>query len=252
MQRLARDGYTYYPMKDQMDSGGLSSMCSKNTTSMPPLLCIRSSQVLFRWTPCCMVVASSIIFTRHMQIRRVGFTTDQSHLFWAWLEWLMTITSTDTCLVHQTKAQRKNCAVDKSEICSAWLDLQCLDYHVFNEIMANAPLWTKMFAQMCTTRILSNAFKYTVVGLSRYQDFLLSKKPCVVAESEVNARWKLDRSENLRDFDHHDTLETWNPGPVVIGLFTLIQAVTIVEGQIEEWRGVALVSNFSFEETCNG
>jgi len=30
MQQLARDGYTfYYPMRDQMDSGGLSGMCSK-------------------------------------------------------------------------------------------------------------------------------------------------------------------------------------------------------------------------------
>jgi hypothetical protein len=39
MQRLSRDGYTYYPMKDPMDNGGLSGMCSKNATSMPPLLC---------------------------------------------------------------------------------------------------------------------------------------------------------------------------------------------------------------------
>jgi hypothetical protein len=80
----------------------------------------------------------------------------------------------------------------------------------------------------------------------------LSKKPCTVAESKVNVGWKLDRSENLRDFDHHDTVETWKPGAVVIGLFTPIQEVTIVEGQTEEWRGVALVSNFSFEETCIG
>ena len=37
---------------------------------------------------------------------------------------------------------------------------------------------------------------------------LLSKKPCAVAESEVNAGRKLDRGKNLRDFDHHDTVET--------------------------------------------
>jgi hypothetical protein len=63
---------------------------------------------------------------------------------------------------------------------------------------------------------------------------LLSKKPYAVAESIVNAGWKLDRSENLRDFDHHDTVETRKPGVVVIGLFTPIQAVTTVEGQTEE------------------
>ena len=40
MQRLARDGYTYYSTKDPMDNGGLSGVCSKNATSMPPLLCI--------------------------------------------------------------------------------------------------------------------------------------------------------------------------------------------------------------------
>ena len=73
---------------------------------------------------------------------------------------------------------------------------------------------------------------------------LLSKKRCAVAESEVNAGWKLDKSENLRDFDHHDTVETWKPGAVMIGLFTPIQTAITVEGQIEEWRGVAFLSNF--------
>ena len=65
MQWLARDGYTYYPMKDPMDHAGLSGMCSKNATSMPPPLCIRSSQDLFRWTPRCMAVTSSTIFITH-------------------------------------------------------------------------------------------------------------------------------------------------------------------------------------------
>ena len=32
----------------------------------------------------------------------------------------------------------------------------------------------------------SDAFKYTVAGLSSYRDLLLSKKPYAVAESEVN------------------------------------------------------------------
>ena len=41
-------------------------------------------------------------------------------------------------------------------------------------------------------------------------------------------------SENLRDFDHHDTVETLKPSAVVIGIFTPIQAVITVEGQIEE------------------
>ena len=178
-------------MKDQMDSGGLSSMCSKNTTSMPPPLCIRSSQDLFRWTPRCMAVTSSTIFIRHMQIRWVGFMMDLSHSFWAWSERLMTTTTTDTCLVHQTKAQSNHCTVGKSEMCSAQLDLQCSEYHMFNEIMVNVPLWMKMFAQMRTTLILSDAFKYMAVGLSGCWDLLLSKKPCAVAESEVNAGWKL-------------------------------------------------------------
>ena len=162
---------------------------------MPPPLCIRSSQDLFRWTPRCMVVTSSTIFIRHMQIRRVGFTTDQSHSFWAWSEQLMTTTTTDTCLVHQIEAQSNHCVVGKSEMCPARSDLQCSDYHVFNKIMVNVPLWTKMFAQMRMTWILSDTFKYTVVGLSSCRDLHLSKKPCVVAESELNARWKLDRSE---------------------------------------------------------
>ena len=175
MQRLARDGYTYYPTKDPMDSGGLSSMCGKNATSMPPPLCIRSSRDLFRWTSRCMVVTSSTIFIRHMQIRWVGFTTDQSHSFWAWSERLMTTTTTDTCLVHQTEAQSNHCAVGKSEMCLAWSDLRCSDYHVFNEIMVNVPLWTKMFAQMRTTQILSDAFKYMVAGLFGCRDLLLSK-----------------------------------------------------------------------------
>ena len=194
MQRLARDGYTYYLTKDQMDSSGLSDVCSKNATSMPPPLCIRSSQDLFRWTPRCMAIASSTIFIRHMQIRWVGFMMDQSHSFWARWEWLMT-TTTDTCLVHQTEAQSNHFTVGKSEMCPARSVLQCSDYHVFNEIMVNVPLWTKMFAQMHTTWILSDAFKYMVVGLSSCRDLFLSKKPCMVAESEVNAWWKLDRSE---------------------------------------------------------
>jgi hypothetical protein len=195
MHRLARDGYTYYPMRDPMDIEGLSSVCSKNATSMPPSLCIRSSQDLFRWTPCYMVVISSTIFIRHMQIRWFGFMTNQSHTFWAWSERLLTTTTIDTCLVHPIKAQHNHCAVGKSEICPAWSDLQCSDYHVFNEIMVNVPLWMKMFAQMCTTWILSDAFKYMVVGLSSCRDLLFLKKPCAVAESEVNAGWKLDMSE---------------------------------------------------------
>ena len=142
-----------------------------------------------------MAVTSSTIFIRHMQIRWVGFTTDQSHSFWAWSEWLMTTTTTDTCFVHQTKAQRNHCTVGKSEMCPAQLDLQCLDYHMLTEKMVNVPLWTKMFAQMRTTQILSDTFKYTAVGLSSCRDLLLSKKPCVVVGSEVNAGWKLDRSE---------------------------------------------------------
>ena len=194
MQRLARDGYTYYLTKDPMDSGGIYGVCSKNATSMPPPLYIRSSLDLFRWTPHCMAVTSSTIFIRHMQIRQVGFMTDQSHSFWAWSERLMT-TTTDMCLVHQTKAQSYHCVVGKSEMCLAWSDLQCSDYHVFNEIMVNVPLWTKMSTQMRTTQILSNAFKYTMAGLSGCWDLLLSKKPCAVAESKVNAGWKLDTSE---------------------------------------------------------
>ena len=66
---------------------------------------------------------------------------------------------------------------------------------------------------------------------------LLSYRPCTADESEANAAEKLDkRSESRkRAFDHHDTLDTWMPDAVVIGLFytyfTTIQAVTAVEGQ---------------------
>ena len=146
MQLLARDRYTYYPTKDPVDSEGLSHVCGKNATSMPHPLCIRSSQNLFRWTPHCMAITSSTIFIRHMQIWRVGFTTDQSHSFWAWSKRLMTTTTTDTCLVHQTEAQSNHCTAAKSEMCPSQLDLQCSDYNVCNKIMVNVPLWTKMFA----------------------------------------------------------------------------------------------------------
>ena len=76
---------------------------------------------------------------------------------------------------------------------------------------------------------------------------LLSYRPCMVDEIEVNAAGKLDtRSESRkRAFDHHDTLETWMPGAVVMGLFCTylppIQVVTIVKAQtgcydIQYWR----------------
>ena len=178
-----------------MYNNGLSGVCSKNATSMPPSLCIRLSRDLFRWTPCCMAIASSRIFIRHMQIRRVRFMMDQSHSFCAWSERLMTTTTNDTCLVHQTEAQSNHCVVDNSRMCLVLSDLQCSDYHVFNEIMVNVPLWTKIFAQMRMLRILSDMFKYTTVGFSGCRDLLLSKKPCAVDVSEVNVGWKLDWSE---------------------------------------------------------
>ena len=98
------------------------------------------------------------------------------------------------CLVHQTEAQSNHCAVHKSEMCPVRSDLQC----------------KTIPAQMHTTRILSDMFKYMAVGLFGCRDLLLSKKPCAVAESEVNVG-KLDMSESrkfIRDFDHHDTVET--------------------------------------------
>ena len=98
----------------------------------------------------------------------------------------MATTTIDTCFIHQTEAQSHHCAVAKSEMCPTRLDLQCLIYHVWNEIMVNVSLSTKIFSQMRATRILSDTFKYMVVGLSCCRDLLLSKKPCVVAESEVN------------------------------------------------------------------
>ena len=187
-----------------------------------------SRRDLFRWTPRGMVIASSTNFVRYMQTRWVGSpqmcVVEFQHLWllcfafrpglllskkpyavtesevMSWVQHrskpLMTTTTTiDTCLVHQTEAQINHCAVGKSEMCPAWLDLQCSDYHVFNEIMVNVPFWTKMIAQMHTTQILSDTFKYMAVGLFGCRDLLLSKKPCAVAESEVNARWKLDWSQ---------------------------------------------------------
>jgi hypothetical protein len=44
----------------------------------------------------------------------------------------------------------------------------------------------KIFAQMRVTTILSDVFKYMVAGLFGCRDLLFSKKPCTVAESEVN------------------------------------------------------------------
>jgi len=55
-------------------------------------------------------------------------------------ELLMTTTTIDTCLVHQTEAQSNHCMVASSEMCLARLDLQCLDYHMCIKIMVNAPL----------------------------------------------------------------------------------------------------------------
>ena len=107
----------------------------------------------------------------------------------------MTTTTIDTCLVHQTKAQRNHCAVAKSKMYPAQSDLQCSDYHMCIKIIVNVPLWTKMFVEMRMTWILSDAFKYTATRLSGCQDLLISKKPYVVAEIEVNAWWKLDRTE---------------------------------------------------------
>ena len=174
-----------------------------------------------------MAITSSTFFIRHMQIRRVGFTTDQSHSFWAWSDRLMTTTTTDTCLVHQTEAHNNHCVVGKSEMCLARSDLQCSDYHVFNEIMVNVPSWMKMFAQMRTTWILSNAFKYTTVGLSG----LLRLAPHKETLHDCRERSEYRMKARQEWIDHHDTVETWKPGAVMIGLFTPIQAITIVEGR---------------------
>ena len=71
---------------------------------------------------------------------------------------------------------------------------------------------------------------------TREEGMLLSYRPCMADKSEANAAGKLDtRSESReRAFDHHDMLDTWMPGVVVIGLFytylILIQAVIAVEG----------------------
>ena len=132
MQQLARDGYNfYYPTRDQMDSGRLSSVCSKNATAMPPPLCIKSRRHLFRWTPHSMVLANSTNFIEDM----------------SWVHHrskpLMTTTTTDTFFVHQAKAQRYPCAVDKSEKCSARSDERCSDHQVRTKIMVNVTLWTK-------------------------------------------------------------------------------------------------------------
>ena len=127
MQQLARDGYTfYYLMRDQMDSGGLSSMCSKkNAIAMPPPLCIRSRRHLFRWTPHFMVLANSTNFIKDM----------------SWVHHrskpLMTTTTIDTFFVHQTEAQRYPCADGKSEKCLARLDGRCSDHQVRTKIIIN-------------------------------------------------------------------------------------------------------------------
>ena len=95
MQQLARDGYNfYYPMRDQMDSSRLSSVCSKNATSMPPPLCIRWRRHLFGWTPPYMFLANS-----------TNFIEDMSWVHHA-SKPLMTTTTTDMFFVHQTEAQR--------------------------------------------------------------------------------------------------------------------------------------------------
>ena len=69
-----------------------------------------------------------------------------------------------------------------------------------------------------------------------HSDFLAS---VVKYGNEANMVGKLDtRSESReRDFDHHDTLDTWMPSAVVIGLFctylTPIQAFIAVMGQTD-------------------
>ena len=108
----------------------------KNATAMPPLLCVRSRQHLFRWTPRFMVLTNSTNFIEDM----------------SWVHHrskpLMTTTTTDTFFVHQTEAQRYPCAVGKSEKCPARSDGWCSDHQVCTKIMVNVTLWTKMFAQM--------------------------------------------------------------------------------------------------------
>jgi hypothetical protein len=72
---------------------------------------------------------------------------------------------------------------------------------------------------------------------------LLSTKPLRGCKEWSECRSKAVQEwikENLRDFFyHHDTIDAWKPSAVVIGLFTPIQAIATVEGQIEEWRGFA-------------
>ena len=136
-KQLARDGYTfYYPTRDQMDSGRLSSMCSKKMRQLCLLHCALLRRHLFRWTPRCMVLANSTNFIKDM----------------SWIHHrskpLMTTTTTDMFFVHQTEAQRYPCMVGKSEKCPSWSDGRCSDHQVCMKKMVNVTLWTKMFAQM--------------------------------------------------------------------------------------------------------
>ena len=87
---------------------------------------------------------------------------------------------------------------------------------------------------------------------------LLSYRPCTVDESEANAAWKLDtRSESReRAFDHHDTLDTWMPGAVVIGIFctyfTLIQAVMTIEGQTDCYFVWHFILSYEIKNSAGG
>ena len=87
---------------------------------------------------------------------------------------------------------------------------------------------------------------------------LLSYRLCTADESEANASRKLDTRSELREraFDHHDTLDTWMPGAVVIGLFctyfTPIQAVTMVVGQTDCYYIQHFILSYKIKYSAGG
>ena len=105
----------------------------------------------------------------------------------------------------------------------SWVLLQLIQidrvHSVGNSFTHSSVLYSVRWDQMCRIRTLSSVVKY---------------------ESEANASGKLDTRSDSRK-GAFDTLETWMPGAVVIGLFCTylipIQVVTAVEGQTEGMFG---------------
>ena len=199
-----------------MDSGGLSGVCSKNATSMLPLFCLRSNPDLFRWTSRCMAVTSSTIF-------------------------------------YQTHANNMSWVHDGSEPLILSMIRATHDYYHYWYMFGSPNRGTKQALCGCQEWDVSIPVRFTMLGLSRVQwdngkCSFVNEDVCTnayntytiwciqiysgrtfwllrLAPLKETLRGCQERSEcrikaGQEWIEHHDTVETWKPGAVVIGLFT--------------------------------